>query len=59
VVNVVGSIICWILFTFGFGAVIMTGFGASPDWFPRRFSRTPPTVPPAPAEGGDSQVAVE
>jgi hypothetical protein len=63
VVSMAGQFICGILFTFGFGAAIMTGFGTSPDWFPRRFSRqrpaapvvgpapAPPTAPPA-QEGG-------
>lgn len=46
VVPMIGNTICYILFTFGFGATIMTGFGASLDWFPRRFSR-PPSPPPA------------
>lgn len=49
----VGSLIVHVLFVFGFGAVIMTGFGSHPDWFSRRFSKTAPTqptpVPPADA----------
>lgn len=41
-----GGLIVHTLFVVGFGAVIMTGFGAAPDWFSRRVARSTPTPPP-------------
>lgn len=48
-IPIVGGMLVSALVLFGFGAVIMTGFGADPDWFSRRFSKTAQTQPtPAP-----------
>lgn len=44
----VGGVIVSALLLFGFGAVIMTGFGADLDWFSRRCSRTQPPIQPTP-----------
>jgi len=43
----IGGLVALVLHTFGFGAVLITGFGTDPDWFHRRFSRTT-QVPPNP-----------
>lgn len=65
----IGDAVVFLVELFGFGAVIMTGFGAGTDWFARRFDRTavapsqqgpaapPPTVPPiAPPPAGGPDV---
>lgn len=54
VVPLVGGIIAWTLIILGAGAVMMTGFGARPDWFASRFDKTsrstaPEAVPAAQA----------
>lgn len=46
----VGVAVVLVLVTLGFGAVIMTGFGAGPDWFTQRLNKGSAT-PASPAAG--------
>ena len=49
-VPVAGSVVVLLLNTVGVGAVIMTGFGSSPEWLHNRFAKrwgTPPPTAPA------------
>jgi len=42
-VPVAGDLVVFVLSLLGFGAALLTGFGADSDWLPRRFLSPPPT----------------
>ena len=46
-VPIAGDLVAWVLRFIGFGAVLVTGFGAHSEWFDRRMWRRTPPPPPA------------
>jgi|GEM_PF-1978754 len=53
----VGGLVVWTLYTLGAGAALMTGFGASSDWFPRRFDKSSRTTAPQPVPAAQTPYA--